>query len=182
MTKGHVKPRRDTRPRTGAKSVAVTCAICMDKVLLWHVTPGQWTGDAAAAMYKTLGAALRAHYPGRKRFTILEDNDPSGYKSKKGEAAKLAENIIPMSFPKRSPDLNPLDYNIWARINKSMRGQKKKWKPSRRETHAEYMRRLQKVASNIAAHDLKKTIGSMKRKCAACAAAHVYHGPSHPSL
>ena len=50
------------------------------------VTPGQWTGAAAAAMYKRSGAALRAHYPGRTRFTILEDNDPSGYKSSKGKS------------------------------------------------------------------------------------------------
>ena len=170
-----MKPRKDTRPKTSAQSVVVTCAICADKVLLWHVTPGQWTGDAAAAMYKKLGAALRAQYPGRRRFTILEDNDPSGYKSNKGEAAKLAENIAPMNFPKRSSDLNPLDFNIWARINKAMRAQEKKFKPARRENRVEYMRRLQKVATSLAARDLTKTIGSMKRKCAACVAARGRH-------
>jgi hypothetical protein len=168
LTKGHVKPRRDSRPRLSTKSVMVSCAVCADKVLMWHVVDGQWNGDAAVTMYKKLGKALRNHYGDRRSFVILEDNDPSGYKSRKGVAAKADERIRPLEFPKRSPDLNPLDYNIWATVSRMMRAQEKRMKPSFRETRDQYLARLRRTALSLKQGALTKTIRSMKRRCLCC--------------
>ena len=175
LTAGHVKPRRDSRPRLGTKNVMVTCAICADKVLMWHVVDGQWNGNAAVAMYKKLGKALRDRYGNKRSFVVLEDNDPSGYKCRKGIAAKSVEKIVPLEFPKRSPDLNPLDYNIWATVSKRMRVQEKRFKPSFRETRDKYLARLRRTALNMNAGDLTKTIRSMKRRCRQCFEANGKH-------
>eukprot|EP00973_Karenia_brevis_P027118 3740784-Karenia_brevis.AAC.1 len=66
----------------------------------------------------------------------MEDNDPSGYKSHSAEAKKASLHITPICLPPRSPDLNPLDFSVWAEINKRMRRQEKSWPPSKRETRA----------------------------------------------
>ena len=50
----------------------------------------------------------------------MEDNDPAGYKSSKGMAAKAAAGIETLDLPKRSPDLNPLDFSFWAAANQKM--------------------------------------------------------------
>ena len=60
--------------------------------------------------------ALEKEYPGvakkREAPLLLEDNDPSGYKTKLGEAAKARNKIKVPKIPKRSPDLNVMDYNV----------------------------------------------------------------------
>ena len=35
-----------------------------------------------------------------------------------------------LKFPKRSPDLNPLDYGFWPMVNKCLRAQESKFPPS----------------------------------------------------
>ena len=70
--------------------------------------------------------AFPAHAAKKKSmWKVLEDNDPSGYKSGPGKAAKEEVCIITNDLPKRSPDLNVLDYCLWAEINKRMRAQEK---------------------------------------------------------
>ena len=86
-------------------------------------------------MYKDkLAPALRRAYPSKRSFFILEDNDPSGFKAKKGEAAKAEGKIQTIDFPKRSPDLNPLDYGFWSELNKRMRRQERSWPMSKTES------------------------------------------------
>ena len=85
--------------------------------------PGKWSGKAAAEMYAgPLRRALeREEYPHvRGCWRVLEDNDPAGYKSSKGMAAKAAAGIETLDLPKRSPDLNPLDFSFWAAANQKM--------------------------------------------------------------
>ena len=43
---------------------------------------------------------------------MLEDNDPTGFKSGLEETAKKAARIKAFVIPKRSPDLSVLDYAI----------------------------------------------------------------------
>ena len=75
-----------------------------------------------------LKAALRRKYPNKRSHQVLEDNDPKGYKSSSGQAATRACKIGVFGIPCRSPDLNPLDYSIWAEVNKRMRQQEANWK------------------------------------------------------
>ena len=50
----------------------------------------------------------------------MEDNDPVGYKSTKGEAAKEELGIQAITYPRHSPDLNPLDFHVWNAVEKKM--------------------------------------------------------------
>ena len=68
-----------------------------------------------------MAPALRRNNPAAKKYLALEDNDPAGYKSKVAKEAKQDENVRTLPFPKRSPDLNPLDYGYWSELNKRMR-------------------------------------------------------------
>jgi hypothetical protein len=56
----------------------------------------------------------------KRKFKVLEDNDPTGFKSGKAKAAKKALHIEAVPFPRFSPDLNPLDFCIWAEIERRM--------------------------------------------------------------
>ncbi len=66
-------------------------------------------------MFSKLNWRILARHCGAKRtYTILEDNDPTGYKSNTAKRAKRELGIQPIEFPTYSPDLNPLDFSFWA--------------------------------------------------------------------
>jgi hypothetical protein len=172
LSKGHVKPRKNLKYNTGAPSIHISCAISASRVLMWHVIKGNWNAKAASEMCSNkLAPALRGAYPGRRRFRVLEDNDPSGYKSKLALDAKTREKIDGVQFPKRSPDLNPLDYGFWAEVNKRMRKQELRFKANKRETKAQYAARLRRTVMNLPPSFLKALVSSMKRRCADLVAA-----------
>ena len=101
----------------------------------------------------------------RGAFTIIEDNDPTGYKSKSGLAAKAECNIIPDDLPKRSPDLNVLDYCLWHEVNKRMRAQERKFSKSKTETQTAFKERLRKTAMSLPTSLVTRAVGSMRRRC-----------------
>ena len=95
---------------------------------MWEFFEGPWNGDEAVRMYKgPMRRALERAYPDRSRFHILEDNDPSGFQSKKGVAAKNVNKISVFHIPPHSPDLNPCDFSLslWKAVNRRMRSQEK---------------------------------------------------------
>ena len=94
LRSGHVKPSPGLRTDTGAKGILKIGGVGKGKVLVWKTIHGSWGGDLAATAYKDwVSPALKASFPGRSSFTILEDNDPTGNLSKKGKAAKAAKNL-----------------------------------------------------------------------------------------
>ena len=77
-------------------------AISAQKVFACHVVDGNWKGTKAADFYtNTLGPALHKAYPAKRRFSILEDNDPTGYKSSVAKRAKENLKPVPLEFPNR---------------------------------------------------------------------------------
>ena len=94
----------------------------------------------------------------------LEDNDPTGYKSGKGVAAKKEAGIVALSLPKRSPDLNPLDYGLWHAINVEMKKQENMMRKNKKETTAAYMARLRRTALSLPAPLVKSTVMSMYKR------------------
>ena len=46
--------------------------------------------------------------------------------SNKGKTAKTALNILPVEFPKYSPDLLPLDYGVWDELERRVSAQRVK--------------------------------------------------------
>ena len=120
--------RRTKRPCDGG--------IGRGRTLMWHeVEKSRWHGAAASHMYTSpLLHALQNTWPQKRRWDVLEDNDPKGFKSGAAVSAKAAVKIAPFSIPPRSPDLNPCDFALWKEITKRMRQQELKWKSTRRDT------------------------------------------------
>ena len=85
--------------------------------------------------------ALKKRYPTKTQFTILEDNDPTGNRSKKGIAAKAVAKMDVLEIPKRSPDLNVLDYSIWSTVEGLLRKQERNMKDATKETREQFIRR-----------------------------------------
>ena len=83
---------------------------------------------------------------------------PSGYKSRAGIAAKAAMHIDVLVLPRRSPDLNPLDYGYWSEVNRRMRRQERSFARSFRETRKAYISRLRRTALRIPAVFLNRLV------------------------
>ena len=151
---------------TGAKGVGILAGVGDGKLLIWERIEGTWNADTAARLYTgPILAALRKAHPGKRSFTILEDNDPSGFKSRKGMDAKREAGIDTLDLPKRSPDLNVCDYALWHEVNTRLRRQEDGWPKTRRETRPAYLRRLRRAALGIPAQFLTKAVESMRHRC-----------------
>ena len=61
---------------------------------LWRVIDKKWAGSTAAVCYEDPALkALRRTWLGKRAFRVLEDNNLTGFKSRRGEAAKRAAGI-----------------------------------------------------------------------------------------
>ncbi|CAK0823042.1 unnamed protein product [Prorocentrum cordatum] len=163
VLKPFTKPKgNQNRVNPGAK-VHVAAAIVNNKVRVWHYLPTLWCADAACDFYAgVLAPALRRCRKGRRAFRILEDNDPTGYKSKKAVDCKRGLKITPIKFPKYSPDLNPLDYFLWAEVNRRMAEQS----APANESQSAYKARLRRVAMGIPKGVIRAAVAKMKTKAA----------------
>ena len=98
-----------------------------------------------------------------------------GYKSRAGIKAKADAGITTLDLPKRSPDLNPLDFAFWAHLNKRMRKTEADWPVSRKETRAQYIARLRRTALATPSAFLTSIVGSLHKRCGQLAAAKGNH-------
>lgn len=164
---GYVVVNKSMRYNPGVRSAIVSAGVGKGRVLMWDVLQQKkWTGASAAKMYAgPLKAACSAAWPHKCKFNVLEDNDPTGYKSKKGIAAKIANGIKAFELPKRSPDLSVCDYAIWKEVNKKMRRQEKKFSKSKRETRDDFLKRLRRAALSLPQTFIDKSIGNMVERC-----------------
>jgi len=163
----YVKPSSKLAHNTGAASCLIMAGVGNGRVLMWHtVAKSRWSGQAAADMYaKPLSKALAKQWPAKRSWTVLEDNDPTGFKSKKGVEAKEAAGIEVFEIPRRSPDLNVCDYALWKEINKRMRRQELKWPKGKRESRQAYVARLRRTALRLPRSFITKSIGNMVTRC-----------------
>ena len=135
------------------------------QLLVWQTIAGPWSGSEAAALYaNVVQPALRARYPRTRRFCILEDNDPTGNRSKKGIEAKRQAHLEVLHIPKRSPDLNVMDYAVWAEVERRMRAQEKKWPASKAETRTAFARRLDRTARGLSNDFIDKSVMDLQRR------------------
>ena len=75
--------------------------------------------------------------------------------------------ILPLEFPKFSPDLMPLDYGVWDEVDRRMSKQKVKLG----ETVEAFKNRLRRTAMSIPARVISKIVNSMHARAAAIAKA-----------
>ena len=167
LDQGYVVASKAMRYNPGVRSAIVSAGVGNGRVLMWDVLQQKkWTGATAAEMYAgPLKAACSAAWPKNRKFNVLEDNDPTGYKSKKGIAAKAGNGIRAFEIPKRSPDLNVCDYALWKEVNKKMRRQEKKFPAAKRETRDVFVKRLRRVALSLPQAFIDKSIGNMVERC-----------------
>ena len=152
-----VKPSRQKHRINPGGSVSVCAGISRGKIVLWEYLTGAWCGEAAANLYKgSIKKALHKHVGVKRSYKIMEDNDPRGYKSSKGREAKKSLGIVPLAFPRYSPDLMPLDYSIWKAIEARMGNKKVKGK----ESADMYKKRLRMTALRMP----KKEVSSFRTK------------------
>ena len=150
----------------GAASCRIAAGIGGGKVLVWHEVGRMWSGQKAAELYSgPIRGALAKKWPRKRTWTILEDNDPTGFKSSRGVKAKADSKIKVFEIPKRSPDLNVCDYALWRPITRTMRLQERKFSRSRRETRKQYIDRLRRVAKSLSKSFVDRSIGDMSRRC-----------------
>jgi transposase len=177
LSGGYVKPKKSLKFNTGAPSTLVMAGVGQGRVFMWHSVPGaRWNGQAAANMYTgSLKTALEKAWPEKRKWSVLEDNDPTGFKSNKGKSAKAGAGIVPFQIPKRSPDLSLCDYSLWTEVNKRMRRQERKWPKGKRESRDGYMARLKRTAFRLPKSFVEKSIGDMRRRCRLLLAAKGHH-------
>lgn len=162
--------KRKQSQKFPVQGVQVTAAVMKGRIRMFEFVDGNWNGAKAAHMYTgPLARCLRRAFPEqaalkKPKFTVLEDNDPSGYKSGKGKAAKQACGIVSVDLPRRSPDLNPLDYSLWHAINKAMREQEKRMRKNKKESKETYMKRLRKTALSLSPTSVRNAVMDMHKR------------------
>jgi hypothetical protein len=151
-------------------------------VRVWHYLPDRWSGDAAEALYRgPIIKALRRNFSTKRRFTILEDNDPTGrpadvaqplrkrtlallerlgYKSNKAIGTKAELKIDPMPFPRYSPELNPCDFALWNEVARRMDATP----APKNESIDAYKARLRRAAMGIPKSVVVKMLLSIRKR------------------
>ena len=100
---------------------------------------------------------VRGH---KASYLLCEDNDPSGYKSGKGMAAKREMKIKTVPWPRYSPDMMPLDFSLWRNIQLRM----DESDPKGRETAMAFKKRLRKTAMATPRADVRKMVACIRSK------------------
>ena len=96
----------------------------------------------------------------KRKYRVLEDNDPTGYKSNKAKKVKQSLKIDAVQFPTYSPDLNPLDFSLWHEIDDRMQ----KNAPKAVETADAFKKRLRRTALRLPKTVVRKAVLSMPKR------------------
>ena len=159
-----IRPNTKRHRNAGARAW-VLAGVIGDRVRVWEYITTRWNGETAAKMYsEVIAKALSRHRPDKPFWRIVEDNDPVGFKSAAGIAAKKAAGIKPVDWPSYSPDLNALDFSLWAEIE-----QRALAKVAGRTVSAtEYRRILRNAALRLPARVVRKAVEDTPRRIQEC--------------
>jgi hypothetical protein len=144
----------------GLPSVEITAAVAKNRIVMWHEVSGKWSGAAAAEMYAKLRTALRRVWGTQASYRVVEDGDPKGYQSNKGKDAKRKAGIVSWKLPPRTPEWNPLDFNLWHDIEGRTLARKGPVSESRKR----YLARLRGAARRVPKDTVKKVLGTIKNR------------------
>jgi hypothetical protein len=164
IKKNFTRPNGRKNKMNPGASLNVCAGIANGKIVMWHYLPKKWNGAEAAALYRgPILRTLRRTRGVKAKYRILEDNDPTGYKSGKAKKAKAELGISPIEFPRHSPDLNPLDYSLWTQINQKM----EKNAPAGIESVKKYKARLRRTALSLSKEKVTAAVRSLKKRAKA---------------
>ena len=68
------------------------------------------------------------------------------------------------TIPKRSPDLNVLDYYFWSTVEKKLRLQERRRPQDRKETREQFKKRLRRLVKAWPADEINRAIGDLARR------------------
>ena len=164
IKKDFTKPKSNKCNRVNPGGVVNLCCMVINcKIKVWEYLPKTWCGQAAVDLYKgPLIKALRKHRGIKASYRIVEDNDPTGYKSRAGQTAKKDVGIKPIEYPRYSPDLMPLDFTLWKNIEARMM----KGTPGGNENAEEYKKRLRRTALGLPKSVVRKAVLKIKKNAA----------------
>ena len=74
--------------------------------------------------------------------------------------------IQEIRLPKRSPDLSVLDYCLWHEVNKRMRQQERKFRPSFKESEEAFKKHLRRTALGLPKSLVSRAVGDMAERLA----------------
>ena len=152
--------RKKNKLNTGAR-VNVCAGISNGKIVMWEYLGKTWNGDAAAKLVQgPVIETLRKERGVKRRYHMLEDNDPTGYKSGKALAAKAALGIVAVPMPAYSPDMNPLDFSLWVEIEQRMISKA----PKRVESVDEYKKRMRLTALRLPRSIVSKAVRAIPKR------------------
>ena len=160
LPKCHGRISKKLRFNTGgAFKFIVACSYEKGVFFMHRVSsPGSWTATAAAEMYKGLRRAVGHD----RQVALLEDNDPVWKTASVGRVkSSLRFRTLPGGFPRRSPDLNPLDFAINAEIDRrALRSFRRN--RGRRVSNKEFIEGVERIAmGNSMKAFVRKCIASM---------------------
>ena len=86
---------RSMKRSTGARYALVMACIGRGRSLMWHeIDKSRWNGASAAHMYSSpLFKGLQTAWPQKRRWSVLDDSDPTGFKCGPCVTAKAAVKI-----------------------------------------------------------------------------------------
>lgn len=155
------KPNRKRHRMNPGGSLLVCAGLIHCRVKVWHYIDGRWNGQMAADVYRDiLHPAMRRNRGHKQEYKVVEDNDPTGYKSKKAVDQKTECGITAMEFPRYSPDLNPWDFSLWDDIQRRMDTSA----PAGNESRAAFKERLRRTAMATPTATVKKALMGMKKR------------------
>ena len=129
-------------------------------------TPFQVDGEAARPRICTKMFWRRQRSTiGKRSSAPWKTTIQPGICQKTGIAAKIDCEIEVFEIPKRSPDLNVLDYAIWSKVETLMRAQERGWPDSKRETREQFEKRLDRTALTLDPAFINKCILIPKERC-----------------
>ena len=100
LAKGFVKPKKTLKQNFGRK-VCVGVAISAKKVLACYIPKKNWCGAAAHELYSEhLGTALKNEHPSKRRFLLVEDNDPHGAQKCSWQRGEKRSTHLVLAIPK----------------------------------------------------------------------------------
>ena len=103
--------------------------------------------------------ALKRAHPGNRLWRVLEDNDPGGYQTRRAQDTKHKLRIQQFWIPSRSPDLNVMDYYVWAEVERRLLAEERAWDEGYRESRDDFMSRLRRTAKSIPVANVENAIG-----------------------
>jgi hypothetical protein len=109
---------------------------------------------------KVVHPTLIARRGAKRSFVLVEDNDPTGYKSRAALACKRRLHVRTLNLPPYSPDLNPLDFFLWEEVATRM----KRNAPAGIESIERFKLRLRRTAMRIPTDVILRGVAHMRER------------------